>query len=251
MVSPRSRARPRRPDVVRLRPGEVMEGGGVVLVGEDAQVHLQPVLHADRALAVALAEDLAHAHLAGEDREHRSGLGCRGDDVHVGDQLAPAPDAARPPRRAPRRGGPHLREQRLGDGRTSPSRRRACAERYCSMPARIFCSLRSPKPLSPRTRWSRQACSSCSMLPTPRALCRAAAFFAPRSRQAQQLEDARAGTRPGAARGAGGSGPVELGDLLRQGRSDVGELGETALAHQGVQIAAEAGHPVCAEVVGA
>ncbi len=46
-------------------------------------------------------------------------------------------------------------------------------------------------------------------------------------------------------------GPVELGDLLRQGGADVGQLGEAALAHERVQVAAEAGHPVGAEVVGA
>src|SRR5262249_13587026 len=105
-----------QPDVVRLRPGEVVEGRGVVLVGEDAQVHLESVLHADRALALALPEHLPDPGLPGEDGQDRLGDGGRGDDVHIGDELAPAADAAGELGTRHARGGANLGEQRPGDG---------------------------------------------------------------------------------------------------------------------------------------
>jgi hypothetical protein len=87
--------------------------------------------------------------------------------------------------------------------------------------------------------------------PHPQGLVQGGRLLRPEVRQAEQLEDARGELGPELLEELEAPGPVELGDLLRQRRSDVGQLGEAALAHQGIQVAAEAGHPVCAEVVGA
>jgi hypothetical protein len=87
--------------------------------------------------------------------------------------------------------------------------------------------------------------------PHPEGLVQGGGLLRPEVRQAQQLEDAGRELGPELLEEREAPGPVELGDLLRQRRTDVGQLGETAFAHQPVQVAAEAGHPVCAEVVGA
>ena len=149
------------------------------------------------------------------------------------------------------RGGPYLGEQRLGDGQDVPQPPASVRRAVLLDAAEDLCSLRSPKPLSPRIRWSRQASLQLLDAPHSEGLVQGGGLLRPEVGQAQQLEDAGRELGPELLQELEAPGPVELGDLLRQGRSDVGQLGETALAHQGVQVAAEAGHPVCAEVVGA
>ncbi len=229
----------------------MVERGRVVLVGEHAEVHLEPVLHPDRALALALPEDLADAGLAGEDREDRPGLGRRGHQVHVRDQLAPPADAAGDVGPDHARGRADLGEERMGHREHIPEAPPGVGGAVLLDAGEDL--LLAPLPEALEAADPLVAAGLLQLLDAPDAerFVERGGLLRPEVRQAEQLED------PGRELGAElleegqAPGPVELGDLLRQGVADVRQLGEAALAHQRVQVAAEPGHPVGAQVVGA
>ena len=70
-------------------------------------------------------------------------------------------------------------------------------------------------------------------------------------RKLKQLEDARRVGGPKCLQEGQGAGGVEGDDFLRQGRADVGELGQPALAHQRREPLAHPQHAVRRQVIGA
>ena len=154
---------------------------------------LQP--HGD--LRRPLGDDLLHLRPRGEELAHRRRLARGSDEIQVAHDLLAPPEAAALAGADDRR----MRAQFVGE-RGAPRRprrpggksRRFCAR--CSMAARSFCCVFSPKPGSSATRPSRQAASSSSMLGDAEFFVQRLDLLRAEAVDLEQLENARRETRP-------------------------------------------------------
>ncbi len=82
------------PHVVRLRSGEVLQGGSPGIQRDHPQVHLQPAISADRRLGVTAPDDLGDPWQPGERGHQRSRVPRGREHVHVADGFPKAAQRA-------------------------------------------------------------------------------------------------------------------------------------------------------------